>query len=497
MAIKSFTTIIIGFIMIVSSLPMLIGPVESKVIQSNPGVLTAHSTISIVGNANFNLAHGVVSGNGMSWSPWIIENWEIDGTGFTDGIYIAGTTNYFIIRNCTITNAPNGIFLTYVSNGVVTNNNITNTNVGINTDHMYGCLISDNEVYNANMCSIMTNTCFGNTINNNTVTLGGLNGIWIYSSNYNVVSSNYVSYISTEAVIIQLSYYNVILNNTIFNNSWMGLSTYTGYNEIYGNALINNPVNVYSISPQVNYWNKPYPICGNYYSDYAGVDLFSGPLQNIAGSDGIGDSSYTISPTKFDYFPLMEIPIRETTPQVTPPIIVPYQHDSNWYIYWNNYTWHLVNMDIDNKDNDQKSNEYPIYELDDNVFINVTFSEYVEYDSQDGVVIKKKDKMFSEDEYVVSINFNEEITNGYVNFSIGYDDESYKIGGWLPDTIVNVWLDYREYQVVLKSENLTYDYTNGRYSLRIEESEYLTELQIIVNPTFSKSVGQYFIKNLE
>ncbi len=51
-------------------------------------------------------------------------------------------------------------------------------------------------------------------------------------------------------------------------------------------------------------WNQPYPVGGNYWTGYAGVDRFSGPAQNVPGSDGIGDTPYTIGSATDDY-PLM------------------------------------------------------------------------------------------------------------------------------------------------------------------------------------------------
>jgi hypothetical protein len=52
-------------------------------------------------------------------------------------------------------------------------------------------------------------------------------------------------------------------------------------------------------------WDNGYPAGGNYWSDYAGADSFSGSGQNVPGSDGIGDTPYTFSGGQDDY-PLME-----------------------------------------------------------------------------------------------------------------------------------------------------------------------------------------------
>jgi hypothetical protein len=52
-------------------------------------------------------------------------------------------------------------------------------------------------------------------------------------------------------------------------------------------------------------WDDGYPSGGNYWSDYAGIDVFSGPYQNITSYDGIGDTPYIIDANNTDRYPLM------------------------------------------------------------------------------------------------------------------------------------------------------------------------------------------------
>ena len=58
-------------------------------------------------------------------------------------------------------------------------------------------------------------------------------------------------------------------------------------------------------SGYANFWDDGYPSGGNYWSDYTGVDLFSGSYQNETGSDGIGDAPYIIDENNVDRYPLM------------------------------------------------------------------------------------------------------------------------------------------------------------------------------------------------
>ena len=52
-------------------------------------------------------------------------------------------------------------------------------------------------------------------------------------------------------------------------------------------------------------WDDGYPSGGNYWSDCTDVDLYSGPYQNEAGSDGIWDHPYVIDADNQDRYPLV------------------------------------------------------------------------------------------------------------------------------------------------------------------------------------------------
>jgi len=119
---------------------------------------------------------------------------------------------------------------------------------------------------------------------------------------------------------------NTILHNLGMSNNFYGLwlfnssnNTVTGctlkdsingeyvkgsnYNLIYNNNFVHEPLPV--VLGIVNSWDNGYPDGGNYWSDYAGVDEFGGLYQNLTGSDGIGDTPYTVDAFNRDKFPLM------------------------------------------------------------------------------------------------------------------------------------------------------------------------------------------------
>lgn len=53
-----------------------------------------------------------------------------------------------------------------------------------------------------------------------------------------------------------------------------------------------------------NRWDDGYPNGGNYWSDYGGVDVMSGPNQDQVGNDGIGDTPYAIDANSLDRYPI-------------------------------------------------------------------------------------------------------------------------------------------------------------------------------------------------
>ena len=79
---------------------------EGKIVEQNGLMYTIHAPIRIDSDADFGIGvNGVSAGDGSLGTPWIIENLEIDGTGFGYCIYIGNTTDYFEVRDCYLHNA--------------------------------------------------------------------------------------------------------------------------------------------------------------------------------------------------------------------------------------------------------------------------------------------------------------------------------------------------------------------------------------------------------
>jgi parallel beta-helix repeat protein len=81
---------------------------------------------------------------------------------------------------------------------------------------------------------------------------------------------------------------NTVESNVITKNQY-GLGLSSDDNKIYHNKFVDNSVQAEGYGGTGNLWDNGYPSGGNYWSDYAGADLYMGPFQNETGSDGIGD----------------------------------------------------------------------------------------------------------------------------------------------------------------------------------------------------------------
>lgn len=145
------------------------------------------------------------------------------------------------------------------------------------------------------------------TVTGNTVFTGNDSGTAFFALTLisSVVADNNLSNSSTG--IQSTSYssaYDTFFGNSLYND-WTVFSV-SGTSSIL--FYHNNFVNFSSLQVTGNgnaTWDNGYPSGGNYWSSYSGPDLFSGPGQNISGSDGIIDQQYNITGSNIDYYPLV------------------------------------------------------------------------------------------------------------------------------------------------------------------------------------------------
>jgi parallel beta-helix repeat protein len=214
-----------------------------------------------------------------------IEDQEL--TNSSIGIELGFSSKINITGNNVSSNRYYAIFLYSSSGNNVINNNGSNSEFGI---FLHGFYESSNR-----------NEIAGNSFNSN-----NQYGIEIYSGRENNITSNNASYNIYCGIHLSYGSKNSIISNDISNN---GIGIYVAStannNKIFYNNLIDNLDQTYDHTINDNLWDNGYPLGGNYWSYYSGVDKFKGPNQDQMGIDGIGDIPYVIDSNSQDNYPLI------------------------------------------------------------------------------------------------------------------------------------------------------------------------------------------------
>jgi len=312
-----------------------------------------------------------VEGINLSMAFYPIELWgtnnsmisqnNINNTLDGYGVWLANCSNDYIFQN-NITRNDDGMWLESCTNIDIHQNNIAaNIDDALSLRNCSDISISENNITNSLDEGIYLDTCSNNTISGNY--LSDAYGIWLEVSSNNTISGNNVTNCSA-GIYLFVSSNNSILENNI-RNSWYDVAitsssnntasgnnvadaTNSGFflsgfswgniisgnnitgnpqglwlfessgNSIFHNRFVNNGIQAIANSSSVDVWDDGYPSGGNYWSDYNGTDLHSGPYQNQTGSDGIGDTPYVIDANNTDHYPLMS----NTIPEFPSPIIL-------------------------------------------------------------------------------------------------------------------------------------------------------------------------------
>lgn len=231
----------------------VLGPYSRGITSANNPVIS-QNTINIVGNYTYGISTptGSVSGNTIMAAgiyTYGIYSWGAQSVSFSGNtINATGDNAYGILLNGQYATATGNVIQAGTSNGTgIMTNALTYSNFGNNSILFTstGLFLSSHTSYNL--------TFQGNYLLNDTVA-------------FNMTGDS---------------------TNLFFHNSFINSTSYT----------INGG---YSAT-----WDNGYPSGGNYWSNYTGVDLLSGPGQNLTGSDGIGDAQFNLTSINVDHYPLM------------------------------------------------------------------------------------------------------------------------------------------------------------------------------------------------
>jgi parallel beta-helix repeat protein len=245
------------------------------------------------------------------------ENTIIDGRflNASTGVAITVSADGASISNLMTANHGVGIAISSSYNVVCENIITNNTFAGI---FMFGCANNTLQRNHVDYCTcqgIQLGDTEGNNISENTIEYCD-RGLAINYSSYNTVTANVIKECTSDlsdGIFLTGSPYNVFAANFISANSH-GVGLLASNNSIfYHNNFVDNTYQLFDYAPlvgcerSVDSWDDGYPSGGNYWGDYSGADLYRGAYQNETGSDGIGDTHYTINAVNTDNYPLMGI----------------------------------------------------------------------------------------------------------------------------------------------------------------------------------------------
>jgi hypothetical protein len=279
--------------------------VASGIYNENPTV-RVQNNISLIGQSSSNT---VVNGNitiNDHYQGVGIRNFDIKGE-LIYGSYI-GYSHYVsnnIIRK--------GIVFTPHSSSIVDNIVYGNITIEIGGPWRVGGYntVENNVLYGGGVILQGGPSVPSDTIKNNTcinAPLGVLETdtpLTNYGRN-NITENHFIDCgIGVKVIGNELKSNSSITGNT-FERCGYGIVLNHVLNEsIFHNSFIDNAVQVWINQSNLNSWDNGYPSGGNYWSDYHGMDFYHGPNQNLAGSDGIGDTPYSIGINNTDSYPLM------------------------------------------------------------------------------------------------------------------------------------------------------------------------------------------------
>ncbi len=202
--------------------------------------LTSHPAFNITHNDNFtDYSSG---GTGAVDDPYIIENYNITTTDY-NGIYVTGTTLYFVIQNCYVDADYRGIYIVNVAmntSRLINNTCVNNDGYGIWIESSFFSTLQNNNCSNNGNGIYLTGASRGTLVNNTCNNNIGNSGIGITSSTYVLLENNTCNS-NKHGIYLNWADNSWVIKNT-FNNCWRGINSLSTDNV----DILNNTMNSFS-----------------------------------------------------------------------------------------------------------------------------------------------------------------------------------------------------------------------------------------------------------
>ena len=288
---RSVIVVTLAFLMLMSVVTP--GLVQAEDVDTEENDYIAQAPIRIDGNSNFAAQAAAEGwpGDGSEGNPYVIEGYEIDGTGYGYGIYVGNTTVHFVVRGCYVHNASGhlygryyhrdaGIYLNNVQKGILEDNiarsnghgillwNSSRTMVDNNT-------VSENEAHSVYISSSTNIVLTNNNLENDSISIFG----WEFKywntheiDTTNTINGKPVYYLKDvkggtvpedAGQVILVNCEDVRVDNQKISNTRFSISlAFSNNNTIINNSIRNNK---YGIEL---YWSNDNAISSNHISVY-------------------------------------------------------------------------------------------------------------------------------------------------------------------------------------------------------------------------------------
>ncbi|MBT8171903.1 right-handed parallel beta-helix repeat-containing protein [Candidatus Bathyarchaeota archaeon] len=243
------------------------------------------------------------------------EDLVINSESYSDAGFIALVRcSNIIVENIELVNNGQGILLAATSDSTITQNILQNDYTGIMLFASSNNIISGNIITNCFRGIQLSKSSSANSISANTIT-NNTGAMFLFDSPLNTIAANNISE-NNYGIGFDSSSNNLIRSNYFIDNIL----------QIYDASVDNSTITV-----SMNTWHVSYPVGGNYWSDYKGIDVKNGNEQDQDGRDNVGDTPYIINNYNQDSFPL--IPENALYVYITSPENKSYNADSLTIIY--------------------------------------------------------------------------------------------------------------------------------------------------------------------
>jgi len=225
--------------------------------------------------------------------------------GITD--YLSSDNNTLVSNTCSSNNYVGIDFHSSSDNTLANNNCSSNNYAGIRLTFFSDSTLSSNNCSD-NGCGIELHVSSDNTLVNNNCSSNNDAGIYLFQTcDDNTLSNSNCSDNDYGILLARQNDNNTLINNNFRSNDYGVYLVNSTRIAIYHNNFFGSIIDhAYDNRGSENFWNSDYPIGGNYWDNYTGVDEFSGSNQNQPGSDGIGDTPFFIDANSTDNYPFME-----------------------------------------------------------------------------------------------------------------------------------------------------------------------------------------------